>query len=119
MKIKTQIKYLEKARDLIADKKRWCQGANAKTADGLTVGTKSENAERFCAQGAVMKVAKTDYHMLIEALSQNCPDVKSITFTNDNKKTPHSHRRVIGVFKRVSSSALCNTPAAISLARFF
>lgn len=114
MRIGTQIKYLEKARDLIANKENWCQGSYAVDAEGEEVGFRERSAVRFCAQGAVRKVLRStmDHESLIRLLDQEVPNDfdepaegcekhcgHCIIDLNDSS-SPHAHRRVVGAFNR-------------------
>jgi hypothetical protein len=44
-------------RTLLADPNAWCQGANARSADGLSTGVRHPKACRFCLNGALLKVS--------------------------------------------------------------
>jgi hypothetical protein len=49
---------LTHARDLIADPKKWTRDAYARTAKGVITGIGDEDAECFCAQGAIQRAAR-------------------------------------------------------------
>lgn len=52
------LQILISARDLIRDTKNWAQRAEALTVQGERVSPLNESASRFCAGGAVVKIAK-------------------------------------------------------------
>ena len=51
---------LQEAYDLIKDENRWCKGSLARDADGCSVSYNDENATRWCAYGALLKVYEND-----------------------------------------------------------
>ena len=111
MRTATKIKYLKKARDLISDKDRWCQGSFAKDKGGHPVSSNDRKAYSFCTVGVINKVCPKDRidwrlnaQRLKELLMNHLPDgYYSIINLNDEKK-PHTHRRVIGTFNRAIKS---------------
>ena len=110
MRTATKIKYLKKARDLISDKNRWCQGVLAKDKSGHPVTETSREAYSFCAIGALGKVCPVtsnwgeDVIHLESILQGNLPwDYTFVARLNDEEK-PHTHRRVIGTFNRAIKS---------------
>ena len=48
---------LARARELIADERRWCRRSFARGWGGIPVSAKSTVAQRFCALGAIMRAA--------------------------------------------------------------
>ena len=48
---------LARARELIADERRWCRRSFARGWGGIPVSAKSTIAQRFCALGAIMRAA--------------------------------------------------------------
>jgi len=48
---------LARARELIADERRWCRRSFARGWAGVPVSAKSTIAQRFCALGAIMRAA--------------------------------------------------------------
>lgn len=89
-------------RALLADPNAWCQGANARRADGLSTGVRHEDACKWCVNGALLKVTYdrggSDYEAawrksrdLIEVC---CIDLAGsrpgfITDTNDRQDMTH------------------------------
>ena len=55
---------IRKARALIAKPGSWCQGANARTADGRRVLAGAPDAVQFCAHGSLAKVYQEAYRAL-------------------------------------------------------
>ena len=51
------IDVLARARELIADERRWCRRSFARGWGGIPVSAKSTIAQRFCALGAIMRAA--------------------------------------------------------------
>lgn len=47
---------LIEAKELLSDRARWCQGTNAKTADGRHVPPTDPQVVSWCARGALLKV---------------------------------------------------------------
>ena len=60
MKVETKLKYMKRARNLIANKDNWCQEHNALHKDGGITEPKHRDAMRFCAMGAVIKVVRSN-----------------------------------------------------------
>lgn len=94
----TTVEILTKAKELIADKSRWCQGKYWRNADG--VGTCYEReAASFCADGAVMFVGGDgDVRgaiRLLEAASHECYAYGEV-YVNDEL----GHEAVLSVYDR-------------------
>lgn len=79
---------LEAAREIIADKKRWTQGAMFRNKHGNEVAS-PEQAVRCCAMGAVTAVTATDQtrRAALRALQQTARELGlgDIVIANDSK----------------------------------
>lgn len=96
--ISDQIAWLTEARDLISDRKRWCQGSRAKDTHGRIVEPNSPDAVKWCATGAICKVLNLEYidprhiaRLHRKALQRM---VGSIETYNDSR----SHKQVLAIF---------------------
>ena len=49
---------LERARELVSNKETWCRGADARNDRGISVGTGSPEAVKFCSQGALQRAVQ-------------------------------------------------------------
>ena len=56
-RIRAAVAVLTRARDLIADERRWCKRFSARNRLGLPVSVQSASAWRFCAIGAIQRAA--------------------------------------------------------------
>jgi hypothetical protein len=55
------LRVLRKVRDLLSDRSKWVAGALARTEDGQDVQPHSSRAVKFCAAGAINKVAHQEF----------------------------------------------------------
>lgn len=100
----TAAEVLRQARDLIADPARWTKGANARSADGFTASS-SHDAVKWCAVGALHRVAGIDYSALCSAreilsrhsgvYDRTLSDSGRIVVMNDNAR---DHDEVLRIF---------------------
>lgn len=102
---------LVKARELIADPERWVQHMNASTADRRMVASTSCDACKWCANGAVMKVAGTCWNENYLPAMRTLDQIGGgdIVHFNDT----HTHAEVIAAFDR----AIASTPSLSSPAK--
>src|SRR5690349_15403485 len=56
--VASTIAVLRRARDLVADERRWCQGSFARSWFGVPVLPQMVLARRFCAIGAIMRAGR-------------------------------------------------------------
>lgn len=56
----TPLQILTRARKLLSNRKRWCQGASARDKRGLPTLPLSDNAVSFCAYGAIQRASDGD-----------------------------------------------------------
>lgn len=75
VKRKTVLRILKGARNIISDKAKWCQKDMATDADGTYMLPTSDLAEKFCALGAIMRVAD---EKLVEFESKRAKTCKRI-----------------------------------------
>lgn len=90
---------LRKARALLDNPAKWCQGAYAKTKDGRLVGPEAKGAVQWCAVGALRKVAGVSGNTS-DALKvlDTCTRGKDIVNFNDDHRRKHA--QVLKVFDR-------------------
>lgn len=95
---------LKAARDLIAKPENWTQGASARTKSGDEVSIGSSDAECFCANGAIFRVAETP-RMGFRAqkfLKAELPESRRFVSTfNDS----HAHSEVLALFSKAIKAA--------------
>lgn len=98
--------YLIQARELIQNEKNWCKLAPARNKSGACTYLDSPEACKFCAIGALAKVAEANngrfhnnlvYSMTLDHLSKQL-DWKSITEFNDDPKT--THQDILSLFDK-------------------
>lgn len=103
------LRVLKAARKILAAKKRWTQGTEARTPDGFTTNARDPNAVCFCAMGAMFKAA--DDLCLptprFYALKQASPDGSIVSF-NDRDTT--THKDVRAWFDRAIAQATAVLP---------
>ena len=94
---------LQKARDLLADRKHWAQNWFAYDKDGHFVDSVDENATCWCSVGAVCKVEGRDdcqnskaLDLLDEVLEDYFNWVSGVANYNDS----HTHGQVLVVFDK-------------------
>jgi hypothetical protein len=87
------VEILKAAKALITDEKNWAQGCIARSASGEEVGALNPTACRFCAVGAIQKVATDESRIpvidILRSLAKG-----SVSFFNDS----HSHAEVLSLF---------------------
>jgi hypothetical protein len=90
---------LKKAREKIADPKRWAQGQFATDKDGGFVDPQSPHACRWCAYGAIMAVAGVGTTTLaMAALNSQVPRRRHVVVFNDSARTAHAD--ILALFDR-------------------
>ena len=93
---------LVKAKELIADPERWCQGRVAKDSLGRPTYPNSGNATAWCAFGALERLAPTPdvVSSAVDFLGA-FTDGESIGYWNDH----HTHAEVMELFDRAIEMA--------------
>lgn len=88
---------LKKARDLIANKKRWCQGSLCKTKDDTwTWNVKGKEAAKWCALGAITKYScdgSSVRNLAFESLRKFSPNISKV---NDKD----GHKAILELFSK-------------------
>ena len=79
-----KLEVLRGAREIIADESRWCIGTSAVDKYGDPVEAQSQEAERFCAIGALARVGDDDVVIKICA-SIGLREGHTLWFINDNR----------------------------------
>ena len=69
---------VQRARNLSANKKRWCQGAFAKTRRGEECWADYHRAYKFCSMGALQRAAFTLGHDLQGQGDKSCTAVAGL-----------------------------------------
>ena len=98
----TTLELLVAAKELISDENVWMKGCNARNASGLHSAPDSQDAVRWCAQGALLKYCpvssdSSDYRILAKTKELLCRAVADdLTHFNDN----HTHAEVFGMFDK-------------------
>lgn len=96
---------LKRARKLLSNPKRWCQGKFAKDGYGNGCSVDDERAYQFCAAGAVEKAAGgvvEDFHEAAEALSR-CVRGGSVIGFNDAPR--RKHEQILAAFDKAIARA--------------
>jgi hypothetical protein len=97
--IGTSIAVLVWARQVIADERRWCQGAFARTWLSIPVPARSILARRFCALGAIRRAGRELQLRTREAcMALEWQTIGPIHDWNDDPKRTHAD--VIAAFDR-------------------
>lgn len=97
----TTIQALKKARKLISNPKRWCQFREAQNARGLAVSADDSSAYKFCAAGAILKVAGRDSEeVLVSALKALMKSTRGVGVATYNDKPRRTHAQVLNIFDR-------------------
>ena len=101
---KEVITKLVAARNLV--KKGWCKNHHAESKSGKVVDANSRCAVKFCASGALRRVTKTNYDLLIACLhvvEQKLPKPQGISdfnfITEYNDKVTTTKQDIIALFK--------------------
>ena len=96
----TTLQVLREARELIADRDRWCSGDFALDGDGVIADPEDDAACRRCAVGAVRFAVRDDpesrYGVIFALLDAMGPDKCALTDFNDRR----GHAAVIDLFDR-------------------
>lgn len=99
-KPKTDAQLLREAKELIADPKRWAQGAFARDSGGAVVAALDPAAVRWCAIGALVAVDRSDgrnqcfaAHNALAGHLHGCSGLQTF---NDS----HEHAEVLALFDR-------------------
>lgn len=95
------VSILKKAKALIRNPKRWCQGNWAQTKTGRGTNARSRYACKWCATGAVRKIAP-GYFMQGDVISflDNACRAGSIVEVNDSPGAKRAHARVMKAYDR-------------------
>lgn len=102
----TACEILVKARELIADPKRWTQGVYARDADGCFVSATSPSSASWCSVGAVLCAAVSP-----ETLSEGGKAIAFLDSLATNKygilgfNDTHTHAEVLEVFSKAIAAA--------------
>lgn len=93
---------LKKARALLDNPAKWCQGAFARAKNGNHIGPETKGAVQWCAVGAVRKVAggpsADSIHEALHELNASIRGGDSIMVYNDGENRKHA--QVLKVFDR-------------------
>ncbi|MBN7804871.1 hypothetical protein JZX86_05770 [Agrobacterium rosae] len=103
------VQILRDARALIADEKNWTQGDYAKNSFGHSTGVKNENANCFCAIGALAKVQGISPNDDITGASflalEASGGAEKLGFIVARFNDDHTHAEVIALFDRAIARA--------------
>lgn len=93
---------LRKARALLDDPQKWCQGAYARAPGGNPIGPETKGAVQWCAVGALRKVAggpdADGIHEAVHELNASIRSPGEILSFNDADRRKHA--QVLKVFDR-------------------
>jgi len=98
----TTLEVLKDARNLIADKGRWCRGYAALAESGHPVRAHSDRAVRWCAVGAVRHIVGDDWdaksirsiRQMLNIVSEELHGKENLVLVNDHD----GHEAVLKVF---------------------
>ncbi len=106
---KTVAQILKEARALIADEKNWTQGDYARSSLGNSTGVKNEDAECFCAIGALAKVQGITPNDDITGASYLALEAsggeQTLGFIVARYNDDHTHAEVLALFDRAIARA--------------
>ncbi len=96
-----KIQYVTQAIELISDPERWCKGSNAKDACGIRTGITSENACKWCGEGALIKFGGSK---LQDEINNFCQLKYSVLIAGINDCDCYGREKVIEVFQQYLES---------------
>lgn len=98
------LEVLIKAREIIADPKRWTQGWYAKDCDGVMTDSMNADAVCWCSMGALTKAAHAidnrEAKYLATRVLADVIDQKFVAYSVLDYNDHHSHEEVLQMFDK-------------------
>ncbi len=107
-----QVEALVRARQLLSDPNKWCEGVLARTYFGIPCSPTIFFAKRFCARGALVREAykltgnrTLALRIASQAEAMVCPTKSSHSLSLAGINDTYGHKRVLKVLGRVPQFA--------------